>query len=80
MKNCDNCAHGSYGLDCNSGIETLYCREDEYEHEVEPDSVCDEHQFIDGYECESNELTLVHEELDDVLKEEIETIKVFVKS
>ena len=50
MKCCDNCKYGSYGLDCNTGIETLYCREDEYEHEVKPNNVCDEHQFIAGYE------------------------------
>lgn len=53
MRNCDDCAHGSYGLDCNTGTETLYCREVEYEFEVQSDHVCDSHKFIDGYEDES---------------------------
>lgn len=65
MRNCDNCNHGSYGLDCNTGIETLYCRENEYEHEVLPTDVCDFHQFIDeneneevlGYDCDGNEIS-----------------------
>lgn len=65
MRNCDNCEHGSYGLDCNSGIETLYCREGEYEYEVQPTDVCDAHQFIDGYgneeilgyDCDGNEIS-----------------------
>lgn len=64
MRNCDNCNCGSYGLDCNSGIETLYCRESDYEYEVVPTNVCDEHEFIDGYEdektlgydCDGNEI------------------------
>jgi len=65
MRNCDNCEHGSYGLDCNTGIETLYCREMEYEFEVQPDHVCDSHRFIDGfeddgilgYDCDGNEIS-----------------------
>jgi len=64
MRNCDNCEHGSYGLDCNTGIETLYCREIEYEFEVQPEHVCDSHKFIDGfeddgvlgYDCDGNEI------------------------
>lgn len=54
MRNCDNCQHGSYGLDCNTGIEALYCTESGYEFETYPDSVCEYHQFIDGYEDEKN--------------------------
>jgi len=65
MRSCDNCTYGSYGLDCNSGIETLYCRESGYEHEVKPSDVCDVHKFIDGYEnenilgydCDGNEIS-----------------------
>jgi len=64
MRNCENCAHGSYGLDCNTGIETLYCRENEYEFDVRPNHVCDSHKFIDGYkndgvlayDCDGNEV------------------------
>jgi len=64
MRSCDNCAHGSYSLDCNTGIETLYCREVEYEFEVQPNYVCDVHKFIDGfddegvlgYDCDDNEI------------------------
>lgn len=54
MRNCDNCDHGSYGLDCNTGIETLYCRETEYEYDVEPKNVCKFHQYINGMEDEKN--------------------------
>ena len=54
MRKCDNCNNGSYGLDCNSGVETLYCRESEYEFEVEPNGLCDSHQFIDGMSNEKN--------------------------
>jgi len=64
MRNCDNCSNGSYGLDCNTGEETLYCREAEYEFEVSPEYVCDSHEFIDGleddcvlgYDCDGNEI------------------------
>ena len=64
MRNCDNCAHGSYGLNCNAGIETLYCKEVEYEFEVQQNHVCDSHKFIDGYQdegllgydCDDNEI------------------------
>ena len=52
MRKCDNCDYGSYGLDCNSGKETLYCQESEYEYEVKPNNVCNSHIFIDGYETE----------------------------
>lgn len=45
-RNYDNCAFDSYGLD--NGGETLYCRVDEYEHDVLPTAVCDSHQFIEG--------------------------------
>ncbi|MBE6154819.1 MAG: hypothetical protein E7163_04535 [Firmicutes bacterium] len=54
MRNCNNCDYGSYGLDCETGVETLYCRESEYEHEVNPNDICDEHQFIDGLSNEKN--------------------------
>lgn len=54
MRKCDNCSFGSYGLDCKTGIETLYCKESDYEHEVKQDDVCIQHQFIDGYENEKN--------------------------
>lgn len=54
MRNCDNCNHGSYGIDCNSGIETLYCRESGYEYEVIPSNSCNSHQFIEGMENEKN--------------------------
>jgi hypothetical protein len=65
MRSCDNCEYGSYGLDCSSGVETLYCRENEYEHEVKPTDVCDVHKFIDGYkneeilgyDCDGNEIS-----------------------
>lgn len=72
MRNCDNCNHGSYGLDCNSGVETLYCREGEYEHEVMPTDVCSTHQFIDGYE---NEL----QKIDCSLQESTGFVKTFKK-
>jgi len=78
MKNCDNCSHGSYGLDCETGVETLYCREDEYEHDVEPDNVCGEHQFIEGYE--NNENTVIYEEPNNVIKEDQAGVKVLVKT
>jgi len=54
MRNCENCDYSSYGLDCNTGIETLYCRENEYEYEVRKDDSCDSHQFIDGMQNEKN--------------------------
>lgn len=54
MRNCDNCNYSSYGLDCNTGIETLYCRENEYEYEVKQSDSCDSHQFIDGMQNEKN--------------------------
>ena len=49
MRNCDNCIYGSYGLDCNTGTETLYCGIYGYEWDVMPEDLCPEHQFIDGY-------------------------------
>ena len=54
MRNCDNCIHGSYGMDCNSGIESLYCCESIYEYQVNPNDLCESHQFIDGMEDEKN--------------------------
>lgn len=54
MRNCDNCIHGSYNLDCNDGLETLYCRESEYEYEVDPLYSCQSHQFIEGIGNEQN--------------------------
>lgn len=54
IRNCDNCDNGSYGMNCNTGVETLYCRESEYEYEVTPNDVCDSHQYIDGMENEKN--------------------------
>lgn len=56
MRICYNCKYGSYGLDCNSGVETLYCTENGYDHETEPDNICELHQFINGYEDEKNYL------------------------
>jgi len=50
MRNCDNCNNGSYGLDCSTGVETLYCRETDYEYEVSPTDVCSSHEYIDGLE------------------------------
>jgi len=47
---CDNCQYGSYNLNCSDGKETLYCKESEYEREVNPDDTCDSHIFIEGYE------------------------------
>lgn len=53
MRNCDNCCFGSYSLDVSTGKETLYCAEYEfYEYELEPNYVCELHQFIDGDENE----------------------------
>jgi len=75
MKNCDNCEHGSYGLDCNTGIETLYCRESEYEYEVQPSDVCESHQFIDGY-IDKDEL---RNNLDCIIKEQKRLVKSIVK-
>jgi len=54
MRNCDNCIYGSYGLDCNTGTETLYCGIYGYEWDVMPEDLCPEHQFIDGYGNEKN--------------------------
>lgn len=54
MRNCDNCEFSSYGLDCSTGVETLNCRETEYEYEVSPSDTCEDHQFIDGMEDEKN--------------------------
>ena len=54
MRNCDNCIYGSYGLDCNTGIETLYCGIYGYEWDVMPDDLCPEHQFIEGLSNEKN--------------------------
>lgn len=54
MRNCDNCIYGSYGLDCNTGIETLYCGIYDYEWDVMPSDLCPEHQFIDGLSNEKN--------------------------
>ena len=64
MRNCDDCTYGSYGLNCNTGVETLYCKEVEYEFEVQQNHVCDSHRFIDGYQddtvlgydCDGNEI------------------------
>lgn len=54
MRCCDNCIYGSYGLDCNTGIETLYCGIYGYESDVMPEDLCPEHQFIEGYSNEKN--------------------------
>ena len=54
MRKCDNCIYGSYGLDCNNGTETLYCGIYDYEYEVIPNDVCDEHQYIEGLSNEKN--------------------------
>ena len=54
MRNCDNCIFSSLALDCNTGIETLYCNEIEYEFEVETTDTCEEHQYIEGLEEEKN--------------------------
>lgn len=62
MRKCENCEYGCYGMDSNTGIETLYCRELEYEFVVRPDYVCDSHKFMDGfndddilgYDCDGN--------------------------
>jgi len=59
MRNCDTC---DYVFDCNLGEETLYCCENGYEHEVNPNDVCNLHRFIDeidvdeilGYDCDGN--------------------------
>lgn len=56
MRNCNNCAHGSYGLNCNTGVEKLYCTDSIPEFETEPDNICENHQFIEGYENEKNYL------------------------
>lgn len=54
MRNCGNCDFSSYGLDCNTGIETLYCTETGYDFEVDSKYVCESHQFVDGMENEKN--------------------------
>lgn len=54
MRSCDNCIYGSYGLDCNTGIETLYCGIYGYESDVMPDDLCPEHQYIEGLSNENN--------------------------
>lgn len=54
MRKCDNCDFGSYGLDCNTGIGTLYCNESGYDFEVDPEDVCELHQFVDGMENDKN--------------------------
>lgn len=54
MRCCDNCIYGSYGLDCNTGIESLYCGIYNYEYEVLPSEVCKEHQYIEGLSNEKN--------------------------
>lgn len=54
MRNCDNCIFSSLALDCNTGIETLYCNEIEYEFEVKTTDTCEEHQYIEGLEEEKN--------------------------
>lgn len=54
MRNCDSCHFGSYALDCNTGVETLYCCESNYEHEVKSEEVCESHQYVDGLENEQN--------------------------
>lgn len=54
MRKCDNCIYGSYGLDCNTGTETLYCGIYGYEYDVMPADLCPEHQFIEGYGNEKN--------------------------
>lgn len=56
MRECNNCEHVSCGLDCNTGVESLYCRETEYEIETLPNNVCEFHQFEEGYEDEYNYL------------------------
>jgi len=55
MRSCDNCIYGSYGLDCNTGLETLYCCNG-YETDVIPNDLCIEHQYIEGYGNEKNYL------------------------
>ena len=54
MRNCDNCIFSSLELDCNTGIETLYCNEIGYEFEVKTTDTCEEHQYIEGLEEEKN--------------------------
>jgi len=56
MRCCDNCNFSSLGLDCNTGIETLYCGESNYEFETTLNDSCECHQFIDGLETEKNYL------------------------
>lgn len=56
MRNCDNCNFSSLGLDCNTGIETLYCTETGYEYEVKTIDSCEYHQYIEGLEEEKNYL------------------------
>ncbi|MBE6150085.1 MAG: hypothetical protein E7170_05120 [Firmicutes bacterium] len=54
MRNCNNCEFGSFGLDCNTGLETLYCKEGGFDFETYPESVCEHHQFIKGMEDEKH--------------------------
>ena len=54
MRKCDNCIYGSYGLDCNTGTETLYCGIYGYEYNVIPSGLCTHHQYIDGMSNEKN--------------------------
>ena len=52
MRKCDNCMNSCYAFDCNCGKETLYCKETGDEYEVQPEDVCELHQFVPGYEEE----------------------------
>jgi len=56
MRKCDNCMNSCYAFDCNCGKETLYCKETGYEYEVQPEGVCELHQFVPGYEEEKHYL------------------------
>ena len=56
MRKYDNCNFSSLGLDCNTGIETLYYTETKYDYEVKTTDSCEHHQYIEGLEEEKNYL------------------------
>lgn len=49
LRNCDNCNMGSYGLDCETGEETLYCTIGGVDSETLANDICESHKTIDGY-------------------------------
>lgn len=50
LKNCNNCAHGSYAYEGELGKETLYCTDGGCDTQTQENETCLNHEFEDGEE------------------------------